>query len=778
MKHLLPIVIPFALLTTALPAAPLQKAEVTRVHNDVKLLPGDGASSAAKPGDIVTGKTAVRTGEKSRAELKFSDATLTRLGANTQFSFESGTRNLSLENGVIFLQVPKGAGGAKIRTAAVTAAITGTTIMIEYVPGKVLKIIVIEGTLDVYFPDRPGVFITLRAGQMIMMRPDARGFPRPVEIDIEKLLLTSELAGAGGGFDIAGGDAVGDALEEQKKQLREGKLIGTNLVIPGRGNQVLVLTGDAALALRSNELFFVPQPTPPGQSPPPPRFVRRPPPPPSNPLNPPPPPPPVKPPPTGGGLLPPDLLSGNWVMDGTMRINPALTGPTIQQPPLAGRGALYNAESVGSLHPWLFDTAETVPGNDLADILDGTGTWSTYLLENLTLAGTPEVVPSGTSNIMLASPNAIASQQGQPNQRGAALTWDLSGAKNWALMTQNNPINLAGWGYNITGTDSNLLLHANGLGGDVTVMSSIQLGEGNLTTLAGGNASYADGISIDTANWRSNSTGNLAIDRTAASAAQTMSLEAGGNVGINHSYLEAGAPADTDNVDVAQITVQDSTQLSTLISGTGTGGNILIRSNNGNVILSGHTTIRASGPGARVDVVALNGRIDATGPDDGDSRINVEATEVVRFEATGGPNPGLLLNEANLSANQIIVQANGANTLLDIINSDFNARTSARIYADGPGSILRFGGYTRLTGDTVRLAGQTVNVTPMGLVDAKAVQNLGIHADQHQYYLNTATGTDYGIILTNPSGNVRQTNYAGRNLPLPPPPPTPPSPTN
>ena len=47
----------------------------------------------------------------------------------------------------MLLQVPKGIGGAKIRTAAVTASITGTTIMMEYHPKKSIKVLVLEGSL-------------------------------------------------------------------------------------------------------------------------------------------------------------------------------------------------------------------------------------------------------------------------------------------------------------------------------------------------------------------------------------------------------------------------------------------------------------------------------------------------------------------------------------------------------------------------------------------------------------------------------------------------------
>jgi hypothetical protein len=392
------------------------------------------------------------------------------------------------------------------------------------------------------------------------------------------------------------------------------------------------------------------------------------------------------------------------------------------------------------------------------------------LLQNLTLAGTPVVSPNGTPNIMIASPNPIVTLETVGD--GPTVTWDLAGAENWALMTQNNPINFGDWGFYVTGTDSNLLLHANGSTADVNVVrTTIELGEGNLTTLAGRDTTYDDGAYLFAANWNVNTAGKLTVNNVNASMAQAMRLQAGGDVEINNSYLDAGPPSNDYEGPIAEITVQDSNQLSSLAAATDTGAHVLIRSNNGNVILSGRTDITARGAGARIDVLAPNGRIDAEGVGDELRGINIEATEVVRFEATGGPNPGIRLDDVSLRANQIIVQSNGANTALDIVNSDILAGQSARIYADGPGSILRFGGYVRLTGDTVRLAGETITVLPSGIVDATSVGTLGIHADpgKRRYFLNNASHSDYGIIRTNPYGDVIETNYEGRNLPLPPP---------
>src|SRR5204862_2749124 len=98
---------------------------------EVKLLRAPVAARAAAVSDEVRDGTAVRTGADSRAELTFTDQTLARLGANTLFSFNNGARNVDLGGGAMLLYVPKNVGGAKVNTAAVTAAITGTTCLIE-----------------------------------------------------------------------------------------------------------------------------------------------------------------------------------------------------------------------------------------------------------------------------------------------------------------------------------------------------------------------------------------------------------------------------------------------------------------------------------------------------------------------------------------------------------------------------------------------------------------------------------------------------------------------
>src|SRR5438105_4480780 len=100
-------------------AAELRAARVTKIINDVKLLPGQAAAREAVVNDNVGGGTAVRTGTDSRTELTFADLTITRLGANTIFSFNEGARQVQLGGGAVLVQVPRNGAEVKISTAAV-----------------------------------------------------------------------------------------------------------------------------------------------------------------------------------------------------------------------------------------------------------------------------------------------------------------------------------------------------------------------------------------------------------------------------------------------------------------------------------------------------------------------------------------------------------------------------------------------------------------------------------------------------------------------------------
>src|SRR6476620_4244851 len=258
----------------SVPAAQLKEEQVTQVVKDVKLLPTGAAARPATVNDEVRDGIAVRTGMDSRSELKFTDQTLARLGANTLFSFSEGTRNLNLQDGAMLLRVPKGAGGAKINSSAVTAAITGTTVMLETHAStkknknSYYKFIVLEGTARLYLPGRLGESTLMKAGQMIIMRLDSKMIPEPVDVDVQKITQSSLLIT---GFGPLGSETLIDFEKtKQSEQKKSGQLIETNLVIYGGGTNVVLAdpnTVDVAISAESNAAQ---SPTPPPTPPPPP----------------------------------------------------------------------------------------------------------------------------------------------------------------------------------------------------------------------------------------------------------------------------------------------------------------------------------------------------------------------------------------------------------------------------------------------------------------------------------------------------------------------------
>jgi hypothetical protein len=139
----------FAALTLALAfvahAAPLSSATLTRLENSVKYGEVRGSQSVTRRAvvaDVVRANNFLLTETDARAELRYEDGSIVRVGQNTVFSFEADSRTLALEKGSFIFFVPKGSGGGTIKTPSLTAAITGTV-------GKVSRdtIAVLEGEI-------------------------------------------------------------------------------------------------------------------------------------------------------------------------------------------------------------------------------------------------------------------------------------------------------------------------------------------------------------------------------------------------------------------------------------------------------------------------------------------------------------------------------------------------------------------------------------------------------------------------------------------------------
>ena len=172
---------------------PLQEASINQIVNDVKVIDSHRGSRRAVLHEAIKGDLGIATGIDSRAELLFQDRTLTRLGAETFFSFKPGTRDVTLDRGTMLLQVPKGLGGARIRAGSVSASITGTTIMVQHLPQKRVKVLVLEGSLRLAMNNRSGESVLLTPGRMVSMDPKAKRVPEPVALDLRQFVKSSSL---------------------------------------------------------------------------------------------------------------------------------------------------------------------------------------------------------------------------------------------------------------------------------------------------------------------------------------------------------------------------------------------------------------------------------------------------------------------------------------------------------------------------------------------------------------------------------------------------------
>lgn len=246
--------------------AVMREARVTQVVKDVKILAAKAEPRPATTTDTVRGDTAVRTGVESRAELTFGDLTIARLGANTIFSFNEGSRTVELGNGAILLRVPKGSAGTKIQTAAVTAAITGTTVIVEYHPDSYAKYLTLEGTMRVYLKGVVGESVLLQPGQMLIVKPNATRLPDPVDFDLERLLRTSLFIQ--GYAPLPSMPLMAEVQHVQLDKKASGELVDTNLVIFGRGTLV-TLTDPQSLDVIDRKTAAVTLPTPTVAPPPP-----------------------------------------------------------------------------------------------------------------------------------------------------------------------------------------------------------------------------------------------------------------------------------------------------------------------------------------------------------------------------------------------------------------------------------------------------------------------------------------------------------------------------
>ncbi len=226
-----PILASLCLVPTALTlqAADLTESTFTQVINSVSVVtPGTQQTQKAEVNGIVKAPQLVRTGPNSRAELLAKDQTLTRVGANTLFSFEPKGRHINLQQGSVLFHSPPGRGGGTIKTGGAAAAVLGTTIMIVATPNGGFKGVVLEGKGRFTLPG--GGSRDLKAGQLLFVLPGVQGFGPTLNINLAKMVEGSGLV-QGYASALPSIAKVESAVAAQASAISSGKLQDTGLLV-------------------------------------------------------------------------------------------------------------------------------------------------------------------------------------------------------------------------------------------------------------------------------------------------------------------------------------------------------------------------------------------------------------------------------------------------------------------------------------------------------------------------------------------------------------------
>jgi hypothetical protein len=221
------------LVASTSPAADLKQAKFTQVVNEVEVISSkDSSEKFATVNDIFHMPDLVHTGVASRAELVADDKTITRVGANTIFSFDPANRTIDLQQGSLLFHSPKGKGGGVIRTGSATASVLGTTLIVTTTHNGGFKVIDLEGHVAIKFLN--GLRQYLSSGQMTFILPGGR--PAPIiTIRLDTLTKDSRLV-QGFAVPLPSLPLILQEVANQMKAIKSGEAQDTGQDVADNGD--------------------------------------------------------------------------------------------------------------------------------------------------------------------------------------------------------------------------------------------------------------------------------------------------------------------------------------------------------------------------------------------------------------------------------------------------------------------------------------------------------------------------------------------------------------
>ena len=161
------------------------------VKNDVYSLQ-DANKATAILNDKIESDTQVGTGEQSMCEISLDDKSITRIGANSMFSFVRKERLVKCDKGTFLVSKDPETETITVTTGSVTAAISGSTVVLD-VKDDATHIAVAETTTGVVVTDKNGKSMTLQSGEGISATPNGMTSSSPKSVDVKDLTSSSPL---------------------------------------------------------------------------------------------------------------------------------------------------------------------------------------------------------------------------------------------------------------------------------------------------------------------------------------------------------------------------------------------------------------------------------------------------------------------------------------------------------------------------------------------------------------------------------------------------------
>ena len=209
-------------------ATDLKQAKVTQVVNEVEIISADNQTrKPAVVDDIFNIPNLLHTGPQSRAELVAQDATVTRVGANTIFSFDPSSRTIDLKQGSLLFHSPHGKGGGTIHTGSATASVLGSTLIVCATPNGGFKVICLEDKAHIKL--RNGLKQQLSPGQMTYILPGGKNLAPVIVFKLDDLIAHSLLV-KGFTRPLPSLPLILNEVDKQTKLIKSGKATDTGLL--------------------------------------------------------------------------------------------------------------------------------------------------------------------------------------------------------------------------------------------------------------------------------------------------------------------------------------------------------------------------------------------------------------------------------------------------------------------------------------------------------------------------------------------------------------------